>query len=231
VLAMVKTILAADPSPCPKYVLFVTDGEPDYCDDGNALCAIDAAVWQLQTLKSAGISTFIFGIQSKLTTVSTSTLQAFDNAGGGMPVAPLGTTVNDVYFQCMGVTAWAADRTAAVRQGQAPLATYQAGGGNSPVYRPDPSNPTALTDLLSLTVSGVKSCTFDLVDGLHVDLGQLDQVKVLVQGQTVAHDATNGWSMVSDTRLQLAGDACTLWRNPQTRSIDLQFPCGVVRPN
>ena len=230
VLATVRTLLAGDPSPGPKYVLFVTDGEPDYCDDSNALCAIDSAVWQLQLLRAAGVPTFVFGIQSTLSTISGTTLQAFANAGANAAVAPLKSDPNEVFYECQGnSTAWKSDWMAAGRTGMMPIATYTAGGGNARLYRPDPTNPQALTDLLSLTISGVKSCTFDLANGLSVDLGQLGQVKVIVEGQNLAHDASNGWTMASETRLVLAGTACDLWRKPATRSIDFQFPCGVVR--
>ena len=46
--------LAADTVPGDKFVLFVTDGQPDYCDDANALCAPDSVIAGLQKLKAEG---------------------------------------------------------------------------------------------------------------------------------------------------------------------------------
>jgi hypothetical protein len=37
--------------------------------------------------------------------------------------------------------------------------------------------------------------------------------------------------MVTSTELDLVGSACALWRDPTTRSIDFQFPCGTVLGN
>ncbi len=66
VLQMVGSQLMADTTPGDKYILFMTDGEPDYCDDGNALCPPDGVVWQLQTLKAAGITTLVFGLKATI---------------------------------------------------------------------------------------------------------------------------------------------------------------------
>jgi hypothetical protein len=34
--------------------------------------------------------------------------------------------------------------------------------------------------------------------------------------------------MTSATQLKLAGAACALWRDPASRTIDFNFPCGAV---
>ena len=64
-----------------------------------------------------------------------------------------------------------------------------------------------------------------------MDLAKVDQAQVSIEGQTIARSDTNGWHMVNPTHLELVGTACTLWRAPTTRSIDFQFPCGVVTAN
>ena len=38
-ITMIGTELSQDTTPGDKYILFVTDGQPDYCDDSNSLCA------------------------------------------------------------------------------------------------------------------------------------------------------------------------------------------------
>jgi hypothetical protein len=232
VLAKVGMLLAADTSPGPKYILFVTDGQPDYCDDGDATCPTDSVVWRLQQLKSAGVTTFVFGIQSKLATVMGGALQAFANAGAGQPVAQLTSPAINTAYECESSAGWTQDyRDSGGGTGTPtrPLGAYQTTGGTATVYAPDPTNPQALTDLLATTLSGVKSCTFDLADAYYVDLTQLALLTVTVQGQVIPQDATNGWSMASDTRLVLNGNACTLWRSPQTHTIDFGSQCGLIR--
>jgi hypothetical protein len=231
VLGMVRDLLAADPAAGPKYILLVTDGQPDYCNDGNPLCPIDGVVHQLQRLSGGGINTLVFGVQSALAGIPASTLQAFANAGAGQPVMQLTTLANDVYFQCQAMTVWLQQHQMLGRAPMEPLGIYASGGGTATVYSPDPTNPQAVADLFAATVAGVKSCTFDLVDGLRVDLAQIDRASVIVGGVEVARDAANGWSMASETRLVLAGSACTRWRMPDVRSIDFRFPCGVVHTN
>jgi len=50
VLSQVRDILRAETGPGEKYILFVTDGEPDYCDDPNPICPVDSVVAALQAL-------------------------------------------------------------------------------------------------------------------------------------------------------------------------------------
>src|SRR5262249_32176893 len=156
----------ADTSDGEKYVLFVTDGEPDYCDDGNALCPPDSVVGALQNMAAgigpngtqvAPIKTLMFGIISANPQILPSTLQAFANAGAGLPVAPperQGQTTYDpnaIYDQCSGQVGWAADFAATGKpkmRGET-IGTYVTDttlAGTAPVYRPDPTDQAALTD-------------------------------------------------------------------------------------
>ncbi len=63
-LGNVTKALMADTDPGSKYIILITDGQPDYCDDSNGLCAPDSVVWQLQKAYTAGIPTIVFGIQT-----------------------------------------------------------------------------------------------------------------------------------------------------------------------
>ena len=88
----VTTALTADTDPGNKYILLITNGMPDYCDDSNVLCPPDSVVWKLQTAQAAGIKTIVFGIQSTLFSLAPGVLQAYANAGAGEPtVAPVNT--------------------------------------------------------------------------------------------------------------------------------------------
>jgi len=224
-----KAVLAADTSPGQKYILFVTDGQPDFCNDGNAICPIDSVVYHLQSLKAGGITTLIFGIQNgTISGVPLPTLQAFANAGSGQPVQELTTPSIATADQCQAESPYHAEQVAAGRAQREPLGIYASTGGTATVYKPDPPDQQALTNLLAGTIAAVKSCTFDLANGLSVDLAKVDQAHVVIEGQTIPRADADGWHMVSPTQLALTGTACTLWRDPATRSIDFQFPCGTV---
>jgi hypothetical protein len=254
-LAVASQTLWNDTVEGDKYILFVTDGEPDYCDDGNSLCPPDSVVGRLQNLalgsdgsgvQRAPIHTLVFGVNSPLTTISPEVLQAFANAGAGLPVAPPRPNPNQaydpnaLYDQCNGVTGWAKDFAATGKvaaRGQTigsyvdpadPLAVP----GTAKVYRPDPNDQTALIQQISEALAGVKSCSFDLAgDGVQVDLSRSDLgdlAKILINGNPVPFDTVNGWHMLSPTTVQLEGTACGNWRAPGQSSIDFDFPCDVI---
>jgi hypothetical protein len=223
--------------------LFVTDGEPDFCDDGDNVCPVDSTIGHLQALKAQGITTIVFGLKSTLSDISDATLQAFANAGAGLPVAlPFGTkaagTVN-VCDNCNSVAGWKADwattgrtndcRSAAATPSTQALATYSATDGTAIVYRPNAADQTALTQQIASVVSGIKSCTFDLSD-FTVNLDRLSEASVSVQGQVVPLAMDNGWRMKTASELELVGDACTNWQQPQNTKIDFNFPCDILVP-
>jgi hypothetical protein len=237
--------LMADTSPGEKYILFVTDGEPDYCGDGNPACPPDPVAGQLQTLFQGGIRTIVFGLQSNLNTLPPNTLQAFANAGAGEPtVAPLaaGQTIFAIFDQCFpggdsAAAGWKADFLAKYPEcatnsntcrGRT-VGTYADAAGPTKPYTPDAANQNQLVQQLSQALSGVKSCVFDM-DRFMVNTARLDQAAVYIDGVMVALDpaSANGWNMTSPTRLELYGSACTAWRNPNARVIDFNFPCDII---
>ena len=58
VLPLIEGLLAQGGDDGDKYVLFVTDGEPDFCDNGDAKCPVDAVVSGIQKLAEKGIHTY-----------------------------------------------------------------------------------------------------------------------------------------------------------------------------
>ncbi len=255
-LAGIAEKLRQDSAEGDKYILFVTDGEPDFCDNGNALCPPDSVVALLQDLSAgvdaqglprAPIQTLVFGITSPTASIRLPVLQGFANAGAGLPVAPLLANPgqpydpNALFDQCNGVIGWrdaftAAHGRVAVRgESIGTYVTDPALGGTAPVYRPDPNDQAALTEQIRAALAGVKSCTFDLAeDGVQVDLTRKDLgqlARVIVNGAPVPFDPANGWSMLSETAVVLAGEACTSWRNPTIEtSISFDFPCDIFVP-
>ena len=72
----------------------MTDGEQDYCNDGNFVCPTDSMVYHLQELATQGFKTFIFGLPMKSDDAQQqarypSVLQAFADAGAGLTVSPV----------------------------------------------------------------------------------------------------------------------------------------------
>jgi hypothetical protein len=237
-LVQVADLLAKDTqAPGEKFILFVTDGQPDYCDDGNELCPPDSVVGELQTLAKGNLHTIVMGISSPLTTISDAVLAAFANAGAGKPVAYLNADVNAIYDQCAGVAGWAADFAPTGKPAMRPstIGAYvpPTAAGNAQVFKPDLTNQMALINEITNALSGVKSCVFDLSDPTNgkpimVDTTQLDKAHVLIAGMEIPLDNTNGWQMTSDTQLELTGTACDTWRDPKNTTIDFQFPCQII---
>ena len=247
VLSQVRDLLTADLTDGPKYVLFVTDGDPDYCGDGNALCPIDGVVYRLQQLAAAGIKTFVFGLQTTQSDIPLSTLQAFANAGAGEPVGYLerqGRVVMpvNIYDECSpggdpNAAGWRADYLAAghtiapgARTETTPaLGVYSAVGGTATVFQPDPAKQAELAAQVRSVVSNTKSCTFDLQGQIKVDLARANQGRVVIDGAPVPYEPASGWRMLTETELELVGSACQSWRNTG-KVIDFDFPCEIIIP-
>jgi hypothetical protein len=236
ILPQVKDILARDTTDGEKQILFVTDGEPDYCADGNVLCPVDSVIAQLQQLTKAGFKTFVFGLKSAQSDISESTLQAFANAGAGQAVAVPASSVNAIYDQCFNggdpnAVGWKQEFLSANVPGAKSLATYASPGGNARVFRPDLSDPRRIDDLvkqLSDVIAGVKSCIFDLDGKIKVKLDALADAQVFVQGVAVPLSNADGWRMNSVTQLELVGSACANWRRPENTTIKFHFPCSSI---
>ena len=236
VLPRVRELLGAAGNDGDKYVLFVTDGEPDFCDNGGASCPVDAVVAGVQELAANGIHTIVFGLKSSLSNISGDTLQAVANAGASLPVAlPFGgASAQQTCYDCQGVSGWvgrwkalgsAPDCAAAGKQ---VLGSYAPTGGTATVYHPDPSDQAALTQQIASVVSGIKSCTFDLGGKVSVNLALLDRASVLLEGNPVALSPSDGWRMNSETQLELVGDACAKWHAPESSHIVFNFPCEII---
>jgi hypothetical protein len=229
--------LAADTAPGDKYILFLTDGQPDYCDDSNTLCAPDSVVGALQALKAKNITTIIMGLQTPDFDLAPGVLQAYANAGAGEPTMPPVSKAQDnfaFYDQCLGIAGWAADLTASGKTSErgVTIGTYDTTSGPTKPYTPDVGDQTMLTMQLSAALSGVKSCSFDLsnVNGqsIKVDLNQLAEASVSIMGTKLPQDMTNGWSMSSASQLVLNGTACDTWRMPDNNDIAFNFPCKTI---
>jgi hypothetical protein len=234
VIPMVKSALQADTGNGQKYMLFVTDSETDFCDDGGAECPADAITYQVQDMYTAGIGTLVVGLASSGGGIAPTVLQNLANAGAGQPVIvpPTVSSAMQLYYNCTGAGSgqWMSLWTAAGRTGLNPIATYSATAGSAPVYSPGGTSQTALAAQISAALADVKSCTFDLGGHISVVTSKLDKASVVINGSTVPLDPnmTNGWYMSSPTVLQLYGPACDMWRDPSVTDIKFNFPCEII---
>jgi hypothetical protein len=248
VLPLVQKALTSDTGTGAKYILFATDSETDFCDDGAADCPVDAVTYMLQTLYSGtpSIGTLIIGLPLNGDNLAPEALQNYANAGAGLPVVfPTANgvqTQNQLYQSCKtrsgnaGQYGWpglyALTGKPMTDSGGLAIATYGTAGGNAKVFTPASTSETDLENQITAAINGVKACSFDLSNvggkSIKVDLTQLGKASIQIEGKPIAQDATNGWSMSSATTLVLNGNACTTWRMPNTTHISFGFPCSII---
>ncbi|MDB4972891.1 MAG: hypothetical protein JWN48_1232 [Myxococcaceae bacterium] len=198
-------VLKSDSDPGPKFILLVTDGEPDFCDDANVTCARDAVVGAVQAAYRAGIGTYIFSVGGG---VEQSHLRDVANAGTGQKVEDHAQAVAQ---QCQG------------SQG-----SYGTPAGSAPFFEPNVNEQQLLVDSLASVVSGARSCTFDLQGKIKIDLGEADSGMVQIDGVTVPFGGTDGYRMNSATQLELLGASCQRLKQQDVQRVSIHFPCQAV---
>jgi len=204
-LTEVTQLLQREPADSPKYILLVTDGEPDFCNDPNVTCARDAVVAAAQAAYAKGIGTFIFSIGGQ---VDRGHVGDVANAGVGQPVVDRQMAV---HYQCPDSQA-----------------TYSETSGDAPFFEPDVNDQNALLSALKSAIAGARSCVFDLQGRLKVDLAFADQGLVELDGVRVAYGGADGYRMNTETQLELLGGACQRLKQPQTQRVSINFPCKAI---
>lgn len=199
----VVTTLKADTDPGPKFVLLVTDGEPDFCDDPNVTCSRDSVVASAQAAYNQGVGTFIFSLGGE---VDRTHLQDVANAGTGQPVIDHNMAVAQ---QCGGVRA-----------------SYGSTGGSAPFFEPDVNDQRALVDQLRGVSASVRSCVFELQGKLQIKLELAPMGHVLINDQNIVYG--DGWRMNTETELELLGAACQQLRSLDAARVLIDFPCEAV---
>jgi hypothetical protein len=223
-IAAVATTLAAfqpDP-PGPKFILLVTDGDPDTCAVRDPQCGQDDSIKAVQDAYAAGIGTFVIGIGDILTSSATNMrvgvahLQDVANAGAGLPVAP--NSLEYTYSACVkdvGLTAtYAADVASA---GMAPYYTVSAADATTAT--------TELAAAIEASLTQTRSCTFNMDAQVNGDasLGTLT-----IDGNALPFGDPNGWALGADlSSVTVNGTACDAWKK-NGGSLNVVFPCKLV---
>jgi hypothetical protein len=239
-------VLLADESPGDRYILLVSDGAPDFCNDTTANCAIDGTVAALQAAFTQGVRTLVFAIDSAQIQAP-ELFDYFAQAGAGEQ--PAWTTGLDVVAysgvvesQCKSsavVADWNALRTA---NGNAPDPTlctplppagdpncflpagdYAAAGGTATAILN--SDPAALAQQILASVESLKSCVIDL----NFEVINADEGEIFV-GDLVNSIPADQWRMNTETQMELLGAACTTWQSPDVFDFFAGFPCNAIVP-
>jgi hypothetical protein len=213
----------ADP-PGPKYIVLVTDGNPNTCAALDPQCGSDESIKAVQDAQAAGIGTFAVGIGGILVAANSGCepawgrcgalhLQDLANAGQGLPVqAP----PDQLKYQACTPT-------------QMLAATY-AGAAETPGAAPyyTAANPTELETALRGLLNSVASCTYDM-DATVVGNAALGTVKV--NGTDVPYNDPNGWKL-EDNKVQitLQGATCDTFKSMPGSELKVTFPCKVAVP-
>jgi hypothetical protein len=209
----VAALLASYPEPGPKYILLVTDGQPDTCGVPDPQCGQDNAVRAAQGARQLGISTFVIGINMTEFDAARH-LNQIANAGIGLPVEQ-----GAVFPNC---GAWPA-----LLPGGGTSAAYSTPGGTAQAYLPE--DPTRLQSDVVAVIGSMRSCTYDMTSVV-VNTQLANTGSVQLQDQVLVYDDPNGWRMNNGTQLELLGTACDVIRHTPQPFLYVSFPCDVLLP-
>lgn len=240
-------LLLADESPGDRYILLVSDGEPDFCNDTTANCAVDGTVAAIQYARTLGVTTLVFAIDSEAI-ANPQYFDYFAQAGAGeQPNWPIGLNLQadgysgQVDSECKSspvAAEWSALREA---NGNAPdpavcpptgtgnqncflpAGDYSAAGGTTTAILN--SDPAALAEQILASVSGLKSCVIEL--NFDVNPGSEDKGEIFVEDMETPIPRDQ-WRMNDTYIIELLGDACTYWQTPEVTTFFAGFPCEAV---
>lgn len=219
--------LSAYGEPGPKYILLVTDGNPDRCAEADPQCGQDDAIAAVQAAHAAGITTYVVGIGDIASEATASGdngcwgrcgplhLRDLANAGIGLPV--LRNTDQNYLNNCFN-----GDRrdAAGMRRYLASYVDDPLLAGAAPFFAP--SGRAALRDAIASILSGVRSCTFTLKQAVRA--GQEPMGTVLLDGAAVEFGTADGWTLTNGTDIQLQGGACAALQS-DVSNVEIFFPC------
>jgi hypothetical protein len=226
------TKLLTDYMPDPpgkKYILLVTDGNPNTCQVIDPQCGQDLAIKATQDAFAAGIGLFVLGVGDIVVQPMNGCptaarcgllhLQDLANAGVGAGVHPT-----------PGCDDWHASGCTftheACNQNQMLLATYTPDAPDVGMpFAVDTSMSSATTNLvnaLTALLNNAVSCTVDM-DA--IVQGDPSLGVVMLAGQRLTFGDPNGWLLESNsTSVTLQGMACTAFKAGGT-DLSITFPC------
>jgi hypothetical protein len=215
----------SDP-PGPKYILLVTDGNPNTCQTINPQCGQDRTIKAVQDAYTQGVSTIPFGIGDIVVSddgcnlaqdrCGNDHLQDIANAGAGLPVtAP---PADYKYQPCIQ------------GEGGVLTASYAAAGdtpGTAPYF--STNDGAMLQANLAQVLNAVQSCTFDL--DANVTGNPAGGVVTLNNNALTYGDTAGGWTLEDNKhQVTLQGTACDAFRANDGSTLSIAFPCDMGKP-
>lgn len=197
-------VLADFPGIGPKYILLVTDGEPDTCSTPDPQCGQDESIAAAQAAFAQGIGTFAIGVGE----IGLQHLQDLANAGSGQPVQQRAVPeqCEDAVFN---------------------LGSYSAQGGNAMVFNPNDAGQ--LKSDIAGVVGSTRSCVYTMNEEVDVEKAHLGTVHV--NDVIAKYEDEDGWRMNSASELELLGASCIAVKTTISPDVYISFPCDsfVVR--
>lgn len=221
-------LLLKDESPGDRFILLVSDGQPDYNDDIGNECGVDGLIGELQRSYEQGVRTLVFGIDGN---IEKENFDYFAQAGWGEKpnwASGLGDEHNHPRARCSYSPNWKEHYDSFAAAGRNSIGQYsQVPGTQKAVLNAD---PLALAGQIRSAVEGLKSCTFDLGrSDVEVDLAQAHLGEIFVDGSRNPEPIpADQWEMLSPTILELKGEACENWQKPDVTEFFAGFPCEVL---
>jgi hypothetical protein len=216
----------------PKYLLVITDGEPDSCVKFDPQCGQDAAISAAQAAYAAGITTFVIGLGDD---VGEKFLNDLAHAGQGLDVQPPG---NDNVW-CIGEVLKGIDPTFNFdtnRYRETAMATYGADGLRyaEQLYFA-PSDLPALQEQLTRVIAGVRTCDYEMDTGVVASKADKGGVRLTLADGTpldLAYGDANGWALSPDNdyTVRIQGTACEKILADEVTGLQIEFPCDVRVP-
>ncbi len=215
------------PQPGGKYILLVTDGNPNTCETLDPQCGQDYAIKAAQDAFTAGIGLFVLGVGDIVKNPNSGcptdarcgalALQDMADAGVGAPVTPPPGCEDPTSTGCQF-------KYESCNKNNTLTATYSTGTGmpGTP-YEVDTSASDAQTQLamaFSSLLSNVP-CAIDM-DAIVTGNPSLGDVEVGTTKEK--YNDPNGWTLDSNSyTVILQGTACTNFRSGQ--DVQISFPC------
>jgi hypothetical protein len=208
---VIAPVLNQFPEPGPKYLLLVTDGQPDTCGVPDPQCGQDVSVAAVQYARTLGIGTFVVGIEMTEFDASRHLTQ-LANAGTGLPVEQGATFPN-----CQ---AWLSSLP-----GGGNSATYSSPMGTATPYLPQ--SPEQLAGAIAAIIGSVRSCEFDLTS-VSIVTTRASEGQIQLGGRLLEYGTPDGWELVGSNTIRINGLACDEIRNTPQPFLYVGFPCDVL---
>lgn len=211
----------------PKYLLVLTDGEPDTCGIIDPNCGQDMAISAAQEAFTKGIQTIVVGIGDD---VGVGFLNDLAHAGQGKAV-PLPELAER--YMCAHTLGVDADNYNETTMGE-----YTEGA----LYEGDlffqPDNLATFQAQLGGIIEGVRSCAFEMDTAVERDKAEIGAVGFILNDgeiELLAHGHPDGWTLnaVDPSIVELQGSACQKIQGRQAdliKNVKIEFPCEIRIP-